>query len=545
MEFRSRPLWTFLAVLFAAPANVKAQAVLPAWHLFGPRDWPVADHRPSEGFPLFSERNREAVTVFASTAPDAGFHLFRSPSGSSPSGSSPSASPRMLGPAPTSFRLSLDPDADSWARGSEPRHVWLALGELVGVGVATWVFDRFVLNAPWARISIASWKQNLKTGFRYDDDDFPTNQGQHPYAGSFYFNAARTNGLSFWESALFPAVGSVMWEYFGETQAASTNDLINTSLGGVTHGEIAYRLSTMLFDNTARGSGRLWREVGGFFLNPVAGLNRLLRGETARDFPNPDGRLPDWFSVEVDAGYRHLADGGTAPVRFPNQSLVEILVRHGDPFLGENRRPFDYFELLLEFGPPSTNAIATRWQERGQLHSWRLSASRKGEHRLAAFLNFDYVNNQTQFSAQSLSVNLLSRLPLVRGAELRTEVAAISYPLAALLTDYPADGFAIPTRGRPYDYGQGGGARALASLYRDGLDLLLFSYEAVWLGTSNGISVHSAIQSFHAEGRLPLSSTLGMGAGYTWSKRITSYSHRSTVEVEGLQWRVFGFVLLK
>jgi len=278
----------------------------------------------------------------------------------------------------------------------------------------------------------------------------------------------------------------------------------------------------------------------------MAGLNRLLTGETAKDFPNPDGRLPDRFSVEIDAGYRHLADGRAPVVTFPNQSLVEILVRYGDPFLGENRQPFDYFEFLLEFGPPSTDSLATRWQEKGQLHSWQLAASPSGEHRLAAFLNFDYFNNQTQvFSAQSLSLNLLSRFPIAHGTELRSEVAAIGYPIAALQTNYPADGFAISTIGRPYDYGQGGGVRVLAHLYRESLDLLLLSYQAVWLGTSNGISVHSAIQSLHAEGRLPLSSTLAGGAGYTWNKRITSYTRRPTVAVEGPEWRMFGSVLMK
>ncbi|HEV2064777.1 MAG TPA: DUF3943 domain-containing protein [Thermoanaerobaculia bacterium] len=452
----------------------------------------------------------------------------------------------MLAAAPASLRLPLDTDTYRSPRGSQRKHFWLAVGEVAGVNVVTWAGDRLVLNASFARISVDSWKQNLKTGLRYDDDDFPTNQAEHPFHGSFYFNAARTNGLSFWESALFPAAGSLMWEYFGETQAPSTNDLINTSVGGVTHGEIVYRLSTMLFDNTASGSGRLWRELGGFVLNPMAGLNRLLHGETTKDFPNPDDRLPGSFSVEIDAGFQHLADGGAAPVPFPNQSLVEILVRHGDPFLGENRQPFDYFEFLVEFGQPSGDAIATRWQERGQLHSWQLSASRRSEHRLGVFLNYDYINNQTQvFSAQSLSVNILSRFPLVRGAELRAELAAIGYPLAAVQTDYPADGVAVTTIGRPYDYGQGGGARVLAHLYRGSLELLLFSYEVLWLDTSNGISLHSAIQSFHAEGRLPLSSKLAVGAGYTWNKRITSYSQRSTVEVEGPQWRVFGSVLLK
>jgi Domain of unknown function (DUF3943) len=502
----------FLAALLATAAEVKAQQGWPAHPVFGPRDWPGGDDLPAGSFSLFSEGSREALLPLM-----------------------PVLGSGRPGP-------SLDAETATSPGGSAPRHFWLAALETVGINVGVWAVDRYIVNAPFARISLDTWKQNLKTGFRYDNDDFPTNQALHSFHGSLSFNAARTNGLTFWESALFPVVGSLLWEYFGETQAASTNDLINTSLGGVTHGEIDYRLSTMLFDNTATGGERLWRELGGFVLNPVAGFNRLVHGETFKDAPNRDGRLPDRFSVEIDSGYQHVADGGAVAVPFPNQSLIGLLVRYGDPFLGENSQPFDYFEALLEFGPPAADV---RWQERGQLHSWNLGASLRSEYRLGVFLNFDYRNSQTQvFSAQSLSMDVLSRLPLAHGAELRTELAANGYPLAAVQTDYPADGVAITTIGRPYDYCQGGGIRVLARLYRDSLDLLLLSYQALWLGTSNGISVHSTIESFHAEGRVPFSSQLAVGAGYTWSKRITSYSQRPTAEVQGPQWRVFGSVML-
>ena len=45
-----------------------------------------------------------------------------------------------------------------------------------------------------------------------------------------------------------------MWEFFGENESASLNDVLNTSLGGAVTGEVSYRLATMLLDNTASGA---------------------------------------------------------------------------------------------------------------------------------------------------------------------------------------------------------------------------------------------------------------------------------------------------
>jgi hypothetical protein len=425
------------------------------------------------------------------------------------------------------------------------KRFWAAAAQVVGLNVFMWASDKYLLKAPFANISLARWKLNLKTGFVYDRDDFPTNQAEHPFNGSFYYAAARSNGFNLWESALFTAAGSLMWEFFGENEPASWNDFVNTTVGGVTQGEIFHRVSMMLLDNTASGSSRFWREIGAFVVNPTGGLNRLLRGEMTKDFPNPDDRLPARFFVEVAAGYQHSADGSAAVVRYPNQSLIGILVRYGDPFVGENRQPFDYFEALVELAPPSgKNNIATRWLERGQLFLWELPRSKSSEHRIGLYLNYDYLNNQAQvFSAQNVSANFLSRFPLRRGMDVRTEVDAVFFPLSAMQTDYTAEDIALV--GRPYDYGLGGGVRVAARLRREELDLLVVNYQVLWMSTTNGVSVRSSIQSFNAQGQWPLARAFALGAGFTWNKRISSYFQRPTVRVAGPQWRVFGALLLR
>ena len=85
-----------------------------------------------------------------------------------------------------------------------------------------------------------SIKNNFKTGPVWDTDKFSTNLVAHPYHGSLYFNAARSNGMNFWQSIPFAAGGSLMWEFFMENEPPSINDLMATTFGGVELGEITY-----------------------------------------------------------------------------------------------------------------------------------------------------------------------------------------------------------------------------------------------------------------------------------------------------------------
>ena len=142
-----------------------------------------------------------------------------------------------------------------------PRRPWLAASEVFGMNMAVWTFDRFLMNEDFAKINGHTIKQNFKTGPVWDTDKFSTNLVAHPYHGSLYFNAARSNGLNFWQSIPFAAGGSLMWEFFMETEPPSINDMLATSFGGIELGEITYRLSDLFIDNRSHGAERVGREI--------------------------------------------------------------------------------------------------------------------------------------------------------------------------------------------------------------------------------------------------------------------------------------------
>ena len=120
----------------------------------------------------------------------------------------------------------------------EKKRFWLAAGEIALTEALPWVYNRYIAKEDFARISWQTVEANYKAGFGFDEDHFSTNQSAHPFHGSLYFNAGRSNGYDYWESALFTAMGSVIWEMTMENTQPSINDLVNTTLGGMTRGEV-------------------------------------------------------------------------------------------------------------------------------------------------------------------------------------------------------------------------------------------------------------------------------------------------------------------
>ena len=211
------------------------------------------------------------------------------------------------------------------------RRFFTAAGELVLIEAIPWAWNRYVAREDFARISWDTIRKNFEDGFGYDPDTFEVNQSSHPYHGSLFFNAARENGYGFWESSAFTLAGSLIWEYFMENTRPSTNDLVNTTLGGMARGEVAHRLSNMIIDNESTGKTRLIREIAAGVINPAALLNRLLRGEAFQEFNN----APVIANLALDEQL------GLALERYP-EVLVELWIQRG---VGREPRQ------ILEFQP--------------------------------------------------------------------------------------------------------------------------------------------------------------------------------------------------
>jgi hypothetical protein len=316
-----------------------------------------------------------------------------------------------------------------------------------------------------------------------------------------------------------------------ENTPPSINDLVNTTIGGMALGEITRRTAVMLRDNTARGAGRFFRELGGAILDPVGGINRLTHGDMTWSSPNPDERFPSSFNATVDAGYRHVGDEDA-------KAIISLETTYGDPFAGEIRQPFEYFALHVDFN--SSGELASRVEGRGILKGWELSdPSSSVRNILGFFQEYEYFANGAQvFGAQSYSATLLTRFALGSVLTATTEVGLVGFPLAGIQTlDFAQADAAGPTR--TYDYGPGGGARAGGRIdFKKGPSAAA-TYSLLFSHTADGASNGSTLQLFNAYGRIPLFWRVGVGGGYSWYSRKTTYPGFFEARRTQSEWRAY------
>ena len=254
--------------------------------------------------------------------------------------------------------------SDSTMALPTPKRYWQAAAEVTAINVGVQLFDRYALNSDFAQTTLRTLKRNFTDGMVWDNDFFITNMFAHPYHGNLYFNAARTNGLTFWESAPYALGGSAMWEFLGETEPPAINDIIATSMGGMAIGEMTHRLSHTILNDHDRGFRRFVREVTATIINPIQGLHRIISGDAWR-VKNSNYHYHDFNEIPVDmsfsVGWRYLADDG-ALFRGLHAPYVNFTLTYGTSVDGDKHTtPYDFFDLegnaAFGGGQPSVNML--------------------------------------------------------------------------------------------------------------------------------------------------------------------------------------------
>src|SRR6266850_6149356 len=108
-------------------------------------------------------------------------------------------------------------------------HTVMAISQVALINTFVNRVDAWVFQQDWARSGTRVWGRHLRLGWEWDEDAFTTNMFAHPYHGSLYFNAGRSNGLDYFRSVPLAFFGSWTWEYFGEKYRPSLNDWFMTS----------------------------------------------------------------------------------------------------------------------------------------------------------------------------------------------------------------------------------------------------------------------------------------------------------------------------
>jgi len=271
---------------------------------------------------------------------------------------------------------------------------WLAAAEVTAINVFVHCLDRFPLQKDYAQVNLHTIHRNFKTGFVWDNDAFMTNLFAHPYHGNLYFNSARSCGMNFWQSAPYALCGSLMWEFFGECEPPSPNDVFATTFGGISIGEMTYRLSDIVLDDHSRGFRRFLREAAGFVISPMKGLNRIISGKawqvdpSAKPYPRPDN-----LDFMLTVGGRYVADDG-ALFRGEGQTYLEANLEYGDVMGGKDNRPYDFFSINAGLGVGGNQPFINNLHIMGRLWSSPTVKSDRLDVEVGVFQHFDYYNSE-------------------------------------------------------------------------------------------------------------------------------------------------------
>lgn len=397
----------------------------------------------------------------------------------------------------------------------------IAIAEVVAVNVAVWAWGHYVLDGYWTQIGWESFDVNLRHGFEWDPNKFKTNFFDHPFHGSIYFNAARTNGMNFWESAPFSFFGSLTWELFMESEYPSFNDLAMTTLGGIALGEGLYRFSEQILDDRAGGWDRAWREVAGLAINPVGGFNRLVKGDMFRR------RAAINHLRNPLIGY--VAVGGRGRVSGDNLEKQEFTpgfqfsLRYGDPFEEQSSRsPFDYFTFRYWTSKKDTLRHTTILEQAVLLgKNFRSGKNQDQVHLLGLFQYYDYVNAELMnFGGVTFGPGLLSQFPLGKNYQLVT-----GPHLGALVLGGSNNEYVVSSQGRNYNFGTGVKGKFNATLQHSKFGALLLEYNYFWIHTIEGAPGSEQIHMLDGTYNLPIWKNFGLGLEVFYYHRNGQYDY--------------------
>jgi hypothetical protein len=420
-------------------------------------------------------------------------------------------------------------DCDSNCSDKRPG---MAALQVVLLNYLVGTFNRFARNEPFTYVGPQTWWTNIKEGFNWDDNNFSTNQLAHPYHGSMYYSAGRSNHLDFWESVPLTAAGSLMWEFLGEAHRPAFNDWLSTTMGGIALGESTYRLSTMVFDNELRGGKRIWHEIAGTLINPMHGFNRLMTGEMAAHGPNEREHDPGFLGIRIDLGASSVGQSGSLNDA-TTRGFSSFDFQYGDPWRKAFSKPFDFFRMSVQLNAKNKKVLG-RLQVDGILYADQLRDDSKWL--FAVGQNYDYINNDAlEFGRHAVSVGALSRFPISDGLELRGAANANLIILGGINSEF------VGINDRTYDYGPGAGLGITlrlvqpGSLFRYGF----LGYRLEYIYTVSGADSDHVAQVISAGAAVPVWRTLGIGIDGTIAQRDSHFRDFPDVSQRNPQVRAY------
>ena len=354
-----------------------------------------------------------------------------------------------------------------------------AFGETFGSNLVLMAINRYIRKAPYAYISWESIKKNLTNPWVWDQDEFVVNHLGHPYQGSYYYIAGRSNNLPFWESALTTIAGSVTWELFAETETPSYNDLIVTTIGGISLGEMLHRLYFQAAD---------LNKLFAFFVSPMDSINNTIwQGKVNR----PYGEITSLstkllFGAIADKIFFKESEISGKPIYIPLYLGGNINIVYGNPYGLETKTPYQQFDLDVKFTAAKNYYNLSLFSD-GMIWAFSPWEQDRLKTTMGISLHYDFLfSSAMNYSANSIGFTTKQHAILPHGWNIKWDLHLNYIMMSATDFYYLFNGIIDPEtelENRIYDLGFGTGFKASFGVSQPLFGSLYLFYFLDWVKT--------------------------------------------------------------
>jgi hypothetical protein len=412
------------------------------------------------------------------------------------------------------------------------KNYWIPALEVFTLNIGIWGFN-YIVGKDFAKISIDSIKDNFRKGWIVDTDDFWANQFLHPYHGSLTFNAARSMGLSFYESFAYSFLGSAMWEQFMEVQPPSLNDQVNTPFGGSLLGEVLWRMHRMVLDSGGYAPGP-WRQFFAALISPMAGANHFLFGD---EYRGPLVLPPSWtgefrmgtlLSIDTTDNRTGAQNNMKGPWFSAGVNIVYGIP--GTPDL-RLRKPFDHFDFVATIASTDTPQPSASLIIQGLLHGDTIGKGGDFGGLWGLYATYDFVGMQ---------VYRVAGFGVGPGVELMKRWNWFELHGSTLLELLPWSGIGstVPLGARDYQYGVGAKGFMQIKMNFDDRAIVRLTGREYWVFGNYVVGSQQDVTYLTAGTTLRVWGPHGVGVSFAWSRRGATYKFDQSADQSAHAWTI-------
>lgn len=410
------------------------------------------------------------------------------------------------------------------------KNYWLPAIEITGINLSVWAFHRYLTKEGWSDIDIHSIKHNFETGFHWDYDGFLINQFTHPYHGSTYFNAARSNGLGFWESAPYPFFGSLMWEYVMETEPPSYNDIVNTPITGIIFGEISFRVSNLIIDESKVGFERFVREFSALLINPMHGFNRLIKGEM---WKIGNLNVHRNYSMAISSGINNIF----LSRKIANNRAYVLLrfdLNYGNQLdVVSHKYPFDFFTVHTEVSFAKGDNIVGIFAS-GAIWDNKINLLKNSKDVVGIYKEIDVlINTVYKLSATSVTGQIINSSNLSSKTTWQNSLGISAILMGATNSQYST------IYGKDYNIGPGASAKVGSQLILKNFGTIYINYKRYWIHTLSGADSEEFVGLLNIGTNYNLFSNTYLGFDFLLYERYGIYKNFPNSQVANSAFRLY------